>query len=87
MDLLVEYGGERFILEIKLVRANKGRAKPLEEALKQVSRYRATVGGPETATYVVLFDRTPSGRELPWEARLTWEELETEGGKVTVVGG
>jgi len=69
------------------VRATKGRARTLEEALKQVSRYRATVGGLETATYVMLFDRTPSGRELSWEARLSWEELETEGGKVIVVGG
>lgn len=68
------------------MRASKGRARTLEEALKQVSRYRATVGGAETATYVVLFDRAASGRERPWEARLTWEDAETEGGSVTVVG-
>lgn len=87
MDLFVQYGGQGTIIEIKLVKANKGRQRTLEEALRQVSRYRASVGGPETPTYVVLFDRTPAGRALPWEQRLTWEELDTEGGRVTVVGG
>lgn len=86
MDLFVEYGGKAYVIEIKLVHPSEGRQATLEEALRQVSRYRATVGGPETATYIALFDRTPAGRALSWEERLTWEELDTQGGKVTVVG-
>ncbi|QQS06106.1 MAG: PD-(D/E)XK nuclease domain-containing protein [Fibrobacterota bacterium] len=86
MDLLVEYAKAKHIIEIKLVRASKGRAKTLEEALTQVSRYRATVGGPDTPTYIALFDRTPAGRKLSWEERLTWEVVQTPGGQVAVVG-
>lgn len=44
------------------------------------------MGGPETATYLALFDRTEAGRKLSWEERLTWDVVETEGGQVTVVG-
>ncbi len=86
MDLFVEFAGQGFVIEINLVRASKGRQKTLEEALKQVSRYRATVGDHTTPTYIALFDRTPSGRNLSWEERLTWETIETEGGSVTVMG-
>jgi hypothetical protein len=58
----------------------------LEEALTQVSRYRATVGDRNTPTYIALFDRTPAGRKMPWEERLTWDILQTETGPVTVAG-
>lgn len=86
MDLFVEFAGQGFIIEIKLVHPGDGRATTLEEALTQVSRYRATVGDQTTPTYIALFDRTPSGRKLSWEERLTWETIETEGGPVTVMG-
>lgn len=87
VDLLVEYAGQGHIVEIKLVRTTKGRDKTIEEALLQVDRYRDTVGDRDTPTYVVLFDRTESGRKLSWEQRLTWTRHETPGGMVTVVGG
>jgi hypothetical protein len=86
MDLLVEYARQKHIIEIKLVRASKGRQKTLEEALSQVSRYRAIVGDRTTPTYIALFDRTPAGRKLSWDERLTWETRETETGPVTVMG-
>jgi hypothetical protein len=86
MDLFVEFAGQGFVIEIKLVHAKKGRDKTLVEALSQVSRYRATVGGSNTPTYIALFDRTPSGRNLSWQERLTWDVVETPGGKVTVMG-
>lgn len=44
MDLLVEYAGQSFIIEIKLVKASKGWERTLEEGLNQVSRYRAKLG-------------------------------------------
>jgi hypothetical protein len=86
MDLFVEFAGQGFVIEIKLVHPGDGRVTTLAEALTQVSRYRATVGDRTTPTYVALFDRTPAGRNLSWEERLTWETLETEGGPVTVMG-
>jgi hypothetical protein len=67
MDLFVEFAGQGFVIEIKLVRESKGRDATLREGLTQVARYRATVGGPETPTYIALFDRTPAGRAKPWE--------------------
>ncbi len=87
MDLFVEYAGQGFVIEIKLVRESKGRESTLREGLTQVARYRATVGGPDTPTYIALFDRTPTGRAKSWEERLTWEIVDTLGGKVNVVGG
>jgi hypothetical protein len=83
----VEFAGQGFVIEIKLVRESKGRDATLREGLTQVARYRATVGGPETPTYIALFDRTPAGRAKPWEERLTWEVVDTPGGSVTAVGG
>lgn len=86
MDLFVEFAGQGFVIEIKLVHPGDGRATTLQEALTQVSRYRATVGDRTTPTYIALFDRTPAGRNLSWEERLTWDVLETETGSVTVMG-
>ncbi|MBK8804197.1 MAG: PD-(D/E)XK nuclease domain-containing protein [Fibrobacteres bacterium] len=86
MDLFVEFAGQGFVIEIKLVHPGDGRAATLQNALAQVSRYRATVGDRNTPTYIALFDRTPAGRQKSWEERLTWETLETESGTVTVMG-
>ncbi len=44
------------------------------------------MGGPETATYPALFDRTEVGRKLFWDERVTWVVVETDGGKVMVAG-
>ena len=87
MDLFVEFAGQGFIVEIKLVKPNKGRDATLTEALAQVARYRAQVGSAETPTYIALFDRTPAGRAKSWDERITWDMVQTESGKVTVVGG
>lgn len=86
MDLFVEFAGQGFIIEIKLVHAGDGRKTTLDNALRQVARYRDKVGGPATPTYIALFDRTPAGRILPWDERITWDEVDTPTGKVTVVG-
>ena len=86
IDLFVEFAGQGFVIEIKLVRDRKTRERTLSEALQQVSRHRATVGGPETRAYIALFNRTTAGRNLLWAERLTWDVVETDGGKVTVMG-
>jgi len=86
IDLAVQYGNEWNIIEIKLVHPRKGRQLTQEEGLAQVNRYRDTVD-PACAAYIVLFDRTPAGRALSWEQRLSWDEVATDKGAVTVVGG
>jgi hypothetical protein len=86
MDLALEYGDRWSVIEIKLVHPYDGREGTIQEGLKQVSRYREQID-PEAPAYLVVFDRTPEGRNSPWESRLTWENREYEGNRVTVVGG
>ncbi|MFZ4618344.1 MAG: hypothetical protein ACOYM2_19440 [Rectinemataceae bacterium] len=50
------------------------------------TRFRDTIDRSADA-WLVVFDRTPAGRQKSWEERLTWEVPETAGGTVTVVGG
>jgi hypothetical protein len=76
MDLFVEYAIQGTIIEIKLVHPAESRKGTLEEALAQVARYRATVGGPETATHIALFNRTEAGRKSSWHERLTWDVVD-----------
>ena len=85
MDLAVLYGGRWSIIEIKLVRLGEGHEATVEEGLVQINRYRALVD-PKAASFLLVFDRTPSGRALPWDRRLSWDLRETAGGKVTIVG-
>jgi hypothetical protein len=86
VDLAVELGGKWSIIEIKLVHPADGREGTKQEGIAQTNRYRASID-PSASAYLVLFDRTPAGRALPWEERLTWGVVETDEGAVTVVGG
>jgi len=85
MDIAVIYGGKTTIIEIKLVQ-RQGRAKTIEQGLVQIRRYRDTVdrGAP---CYLVVFDRTPAGRQKSWEERLTREVIGEGSDMVTVIGG
>ena len=87
MDLAVEYAGRWTVIEIKLVN-RQGRAAVLRQGLTQTARYRDRIDRGARA-YLVLFDRTATGRATPWERRLTWEDLpvpDSPGSTVTVVG-
>ena len=86
VDLAVLYGGAWSIIEIKLVHPGDGRATTVTEGLQQVIRYRDTIDRNADA-WLVVFDRTPAGRQKSWEERLTWEPRETAGGNVTLIGG
>ena len=86
VDLAVEYGGSWSIIEIKLVHPADGRETTVAEGLEQTARYRERID-PACPAYLVVFDRTPSGRQKSWEERLGWEVRETAGGMVTLVGG
>ena len=86
MDLAVQFGGAWSIIEIKLVHPGDGRALTVEEGLEQVNRYRNLID-PEAPAYLVVFNRTPAGRQLTWNERISWEIVDTPQGKVMVVGG
>jgi len=85
VDLAVLYGGHWSIIEIKLV-SRQGRERTVQKGLEQVIRYRDTIDRGADA-WLVVFDRTPNGRQKSWEERLSWEVRETTGGMVTLVGG
>lgn len=75
-DLVVEFGGRRDVIELKLARAYKAR----ERGLEQVSAYAKRLGRP--VGYLVLFELLGQ-TELPFEQRGVIEEVEHDG--VTVV--
>ena len=75
-DLLVEYGGQRHVIELKL-KDNVSR----EAMLAQIRNYM-DLGGLREG-WLVVFDRTP-GRS--WEERLTWETLEDASRTIHIVG-
>ncbi len=86
VDLAVLFAGQWNILEIKLVHPHDGREECVAQGLKQIAQYRATIDTTAPAALVV-FDRTPAGRSLPWDQRLTREVRDAEGGQVLVLGG
>jgi hypothetical protein len=73
MDMLIEWKSWNHILEIKLVHPHDGRKTTLEMGLKQIASYKDKVHGEATQT-LVIFDRTPAGKALPWEERLRIEK-------------
>jgi hypothetical protein len=84
VDLLVEFGGNRNLIEIKLVHPADGRAATLEEGLEQVARYDDTVHAD--TRHLVIFDRRPDYRARSWEERLGREERVARGDRpVTVI--
>jgi hypothetical protein len=85
MDLAVLYGGTWSIIEIKLVHPGDGRDATVKEGLKQICRYRDLID-PKARALLVVFDRTPAGRALPWDSRITWVLRDAEGGTVNVLG-
>jgi hypothetical protein len=73
MDMLVEYGGEKFIIEIKMLRHKQAPESVREKGLRQIAQYRDRKA-PAAPAWLVIFDRRPESKELPWEERLGWEE-------------
>ncbi|MEI6389300.1 MAG: hypothetical protein WCQ50_22055, partial [Spirochaetota bacterium] len=82
----VLYSGHWSVIEIKLVHPGDGREATVTEGLEQLMHYRDSIDRNADA-WLVVFDRTPAGRQKTWEERMTWEERETARGGVTVVGG
>jgi len=76
-DLVIQYGGDRFVLELKL------KYHPGSEAdgLRQLSRYLDRLG--QADGYLILFERNDS---VSWEQRLRWETQTVAGKRITLVG-
>ncbi|KJJ83674.1 protein containing DUF1703 [Candidatus Omnitrophus magneticus] len=77
-DLLIEFNGERFVLELKLKRLPSARQKGLD----QISRYLDTLG--MTKGYLILFEIKPSSI-IPWETRVKWEDISHQNKEITIV--
>ena len=83
VDLMIDYGGRRNIIEIKLVHPADGRNTTLDEGLEQIARYDDTVR--VDSLHLVIFDRRPEYRAKPWEERLSREARTTAAGKPVAV--
>jgi hypothetical protein len=83
MDLLVEYGPDRFALEIKRVRTRDALETVVERGVEQLGNYLDTVGLDHG--WLVVFDVRP---DRSWEERLWTREVVAPNGKrVVVLGG
>ncbi len=83
MDLLVDYGPDRFALEIKRVRTRDALETIVERGVTQLGNYLDTVGLDHG--WLVVFDVRP---DRSWEERLwTREEVAPNGKRVVVLGG
>jgi len=79
LDLMVEHGGVKMAIEVKVWRDKQ--ADPLIEGLEQIERYLDRLQ-LETG-FLVLFDRRSSAPE--WAARMSWLETATASGKAVSV--
>lgn len=83
IDLLVEYGGERHVIELKRVpREHRALDTVRAEGVEQLASYLETVGSREG--WLFIFDQRAG---LSWEDRLWSEEIELGGRILHVRGG
>ena len=82
MDLLIEYGPDRFAIEIKRVRTRDSLETVIDRGVIQLGRYLDTVGLEHG--WLVVFDVRP---DRSWDERLWEREAEFEGKRIIVIGG
>jgi hypothetical protein len=72
MDLGIEYNGQWYIIEIKLITDHDGTQTVREEGLQQIRKYldKYPKGSP---AYLTIFDRRSKARKATWEERIYWE--------------
>ncbi|MCX4243906.1 ATP-binding protein [Paraliomyxa miuraensis] len=81
LDLMIEWRGRRYAIEVKLRRG----LVTEERALDQVTRYLEHLGLDEG--WLVMFDlRSSASPTQSWDERLTTREVEHRGKRVHVVG-
>jgi len=71
-DLLVQYQGDTFIIEIKLIHSYDTPEMVREEGLEQIQKYRAKFE-PGTPAYLIIFDRRPETKQKSWDDRISWK--------------
>jgi hypothetical protein len=81
VDVVVSYAGERFVTEIKRVRARDSLATIKQRGIEQLGRYLDTLGMSEG--WLLVVDQRPG---LSWEERLWTEEVDREGKRLHLVG-
>ena len=79
LDLLVHFGDERFVVELKRVRARDSRDTVREKAIRQTLAYLDRVG--EDEAWILLFDQQPT-----WTQRLWTEEVQRDGRTLHLFG-
>jgi len=85
MDLFLEYQGEKYVMEIKLVHSWDSPDEVHEEGLQQISLYRDKAA-PGAPAYLIIFDRRDTAKNRPWDEKIFWREESVPAGMVTVVG-
>jgi hypothetical protein len=81
MDLLIDYGPDRFAVEIKRVRTRDSLDTVVEQGVAQLGRYLDTVGLDHG--WLVVFDVRP---DKGWEERLWTREVAIPGKRIVVLG-
>ncbi|MCP4696202.1 MAG: type I restriction enzyme HsdR N-terminal domain-containing protein, partial [Gammaproteobacteria bacterium] len=76
-DLVVAFGPDRFVLELKLHRRKNDETKGKQQLARYLSRLGLEHG------YMLFFEVKP---DIPWETRLRWEQVTEAGKKITLVG-
>ena len=68
-DLIIDFMGDRFVLELKIKRSNTN----IDKAYKQLHRYLDTIN--ISHGYLILFELKNSDT-ISWEERIKWNEME-----------
>lgn len=77
LDICVEYAGQRYPIELKILYD----AKTRPEGIAQLSAYLDSLGSREG--WLVLFNRNAA---VPWEQKLSWETIPSQGRTLHIVG-
>jgi hypothetical protein len=77
LDLCAVYKGEKYPIEIKLLRGDKTRAQGVEQTLRYMDVYGATAG------WLAIFDRDPG---KSWDEKIYMDKETVSDKTVTVVG-
>jgi hypothetical protein len=81
VDIVVRYGGERHVFELKRVTTRRGKTQVVAEGIRQLMGYLDGLGVREG--WLIVFDARPGGS---WEERL-WSQDLLHGGKALHIRG
>ncbi|MDM8550132.1 AAA-like domain-containing protein [Desulfobacterales bacterium HSG2] len=76
-DLLVEFGPDHFLIELKLRWDKYSKEEGLEQAARYLSRLEMDHG------YLILFETNP---KVSWEERISRKEVQQDGKQISLIG-